>query len=164
MRTEFANIRTNRINSRSLHYAPPDFLWDYVALVRYMRLSLRKGAHAALLSQRGRKSWFAPVGMTNSPGPKDRTADPLGFAPNDTEGEVRNNPTQAKRRLEWATPNFLAGRTAGVISPSTCRRQVEVLGMTQGRIALPLDVVVSTTACGCCSFLSQLVAGKSSCS
>jgi hypothetical protein len=31
-------------------------------------------------------------------------------APNDTEARVRNNPTQAKRRLEWATPNFLAGR------------------------------------------------------
>ena len=33
---------------RSLHCAPPDFLWNLMALVRFMRLSLRKGAYAAL--------------------------------------------------------------------------------------------------------------------
>jgi hypothetical protein len=38
-------------NSRSLHYAPPDFLWNLVASV-----------FAPV--QRGRKSGFAPVGMT----------------------------------------------------------------------------------------------------
>ena len=37
-------------NSRSLHYAPPDFLWNLVALSHFMRPSLRKGAHAALSS------------------------------------------------------------------------------------------------------------------
>ena len=36
--------------SRSLHYAPPDFLLTLVALVHFMRPSLRKGAHAALSS------------------------------------------------------------------------------------------------------------------
>ena len=36
------------MNSRSLHCAPPDFLWNLVALVHFMRPSLRKGAHAAL--------------------------------------------------------------------------------------------------------------------
>ena len=35
-------------NSRSLHYATPDFLWNLVALVHFMRPSLRKGAHVAL--------------------------------------------------------------------------------------------------------------------
>jgi hypothetical protein len=33
---------------RSRRYAPPDFLWNLVALVHFMRPSLRKGAHAAL--------------------------------------------------------------------------------------------------------------------
>jgi hypothetical protein len=37
-------------NSRSLHFATPDFLWNLVALTHFMRLSLRKGAHAALSS------------------------------------------------------------------------------------------------------------------
>ena len=35
---------------RSLHYATPDFLWNLVALVHFMRPSLRKGAHAAVSS------------------------------------------------------------------------------------------------------------------
>jgi hypothetical protein len=38
------------MNSRSLHYATPDFLWNLVALVQFMRPSLRKGANAALSS------------------------------------------------------------------------------------------------------------------
>ncbi len=38
------------MNSRSLHFAPPDFLWELVALVHFMRPSLRKGAHAVLSS------------------------------------------------------------------------------------------------------------------
>jgi hypothetical protein len=33
-------------NSRSLHYAPPDFLLDSVALANSMRLSLPKAAYA----------------------------------------------------------------------------------------------------------------------
>jgi hypothetical protein len=37
-------------HSRSLHCAPPDFLWTLVALVHFMRPSLRKGAHAAFSS------------------------------------------------------------------------------------------------------------------
>jgi hypothetical protein len=37
-------------NCRSLHYAPPDFLWNLAALVQFMRPSLRKGAYAALSS------------------------------------------------------------------------------------------------------------------
>jgi hypothetical protein len=32
---------------RSLHCAPPDFLWGLVALTQCMRPSLRKGAYAA---------------------------------------------------------------------------------------------------------------------
>jgi hypothetical protein len=40
-------LEAGRVNSRSLHYAPPDFLWNLVALANFMRLSLRKGAHAA---------------------------------------------------------------------------------------------------------------------
>src|ERR1700692_3291370 len=42
-------VRTKR-NRRSLHYATPDFLWKLVALANIMRLSSRKGAHAALSS------------------------------------------------------------------------------------------------------------------
>jgi hypothetical protein len=51
-------------NSGSLHYAPPDFLWSLVASSHFMRPSLRKGAYAACLVMRGRKSGYAPVGMT----------------------------------------------------------------------------------------------------
>jgi hypothetical protein len=35
-----------------------------VALLHFMRPSLRKGAHVALSMQRGRKSGYAPVEMT----------------------------------------------------------------------------------------------------
>jgi hypothetical protein len=35
-------------NCRSLHSAPPDFLWSSVALTKCLRLSLRKGAFVAL--------------------------------------------------------------------------------------------------------------------
>jgi hypothetical protein len=35
-------------NRRSLHYATPDFLSRLVALANFMRLSLRKAAHAAV--------------------------------------------------------------------------------------------------------------------
>ncbi len=35
-------------NRRSLHYATPDFLLNWVALASFMRLSLLKGARAAL--------------------------------------------------------------------------------------------------------------------
>ena len=35
---------------RSLHYATPDFLLDLVALLQFMRPSLRKGVYAALSS------------------------------------------------------------------------------------------------------------------
>src|ERR1700733_15926745 len=35
------------VDSRSLHCATPDFLSNLVALPYFMRLSLRKGAHAA---------------------------------------------------------------------------------------------------------------------
>jgi hypothetical protein len=38
------------MNSRSLHFAPLDFLWNLMALLHLMRLSLRKGAHVALSS------------------------------------------------------------------------------------------------------------------
>jgi hypothetical protein len=37
-----ANHKKNR---RSLHYAPPDFLFNLIALAILMRLSLRKGAY-----------------------------------------------------------------------------------------------------------------------
>jgi len=42
--------KTGPLNCRSLHYAPPDFLLTLVALMHFMRPSLRKGAHAALSS------------------------------------------------------------------------------------------------------------------
>jgi uncharacterized protein YigA (DUF484 family) len=38
------------LNRRSLHYATPDFLLNFMTLANFMRLSLRKGAHAALSS------------------------------------------------------------------------------------------------------------------
>jgi hypothetical protein len=45
-----AEVVEGRVNSRSLHYAPPDFLLNLVALSHFMRPSLRKGARAALYS------------------------------------------------------------------------------------------------------------------
>src|SRR6202021_57411 len=45
------SLRENwKRNSRSLHYATPDFLSNLVALANFMRLSLRKAAHAAMSS------------------------------------------------------------------------------------------------------------------
>ena len=38
------------VNRRSLHCAPLDFLWRPVALMDFMRLSLRRAAHVALAS------------------------------------------------------------------------------------------------------------------
>jgi hypothetical protein len=43
-------VVAGKANSRSLHYATPDFLLTLMALVHFMRPSLRKGAHAALSS------------------------------------------------------------------------------------------------------------------
>jgi hypothetical protein len=42
--------KRGRVNRRSLHSAPPDFLWRLLALASFMRLSLRKAAHAAMSS------------------------------------------------------------------------------------------------------------------
>jgi hypothetical protein len=42
--------KTGKLNRRSLHFAPPDFLRNLVALSHFMRPSLRKGAHAVLFS------------------------------------------------------------------------------------------------------------------
>ena len=39
-------------NSRSLHYATPDFLSSLVALANFMRLSLRKAAYVAVVGCR----------------------------------------------------------------------------------------------------------------
>ena len=39
-----------KANRRSLHFATPDFLWNLVAPASFMRLSLLKGAHAAVSS------------------------------------------------------------------------------------------------------------------
>src|ERR1700761_2677476 len=39
-----------RENSRSLHCAPPDFLWRVVALINTVRLSLRRAAYVAVAS------------------------------------------------------------------------------------------------------------------
>src|ERR1700733_11526350 len=49
------------LNRRSLGFAPPDFLLRFVAFMYFMRLSLRKGAHAA----RSSATWQEiRVGMT----------------------------------------------------------------------------------------------------
>jgi hypothetical protein len=39
-----------QMKRRSLHYAPPDFLWRPVALRICMRLSLRRAAHVDVVS------------------------------------------------------------------------------------------------------------------
>ena len=54
----------HRRNRRSLHYAPPDFLWRLVALAVTSWLSLRKAAYVGVSRVSGRKSGYAPVGMT----------------------------------------------------------------------------------------------------
>jgi hypothetical protein len=41
-----------KTNCRSLHYATPDFLSSLVALANFMRLSLKKAAHAAIVGAR----------------------------------------------------------------------------------------------------------------
>jgi len=144
-------LDARRGNSRSLHFATPDFLWNLVASASFMRLSLLKGAHAALSSaawqeirvRSGRDDKF--VFTTHLSGEGRVNCRSLGFArddkgeggapiegsgatdmspdavhsslnlpqasqaaPNDTGrmAWIRHSPTQAKRRLEWATPGF----------------------------------------------------------
>src|ERR1700761_7224980 len=43
-------LRRSPLNSRSLHCAPPDFLWRVVALINTVRLSLRRAAYVAIAS------------------------------------------------------------------------------------------------------------------
>jgi hypothetical protein len=43
-------VMRNRENRRSLHSAPPDFLWRPVALMICMRLSLRRAANVVVAS------------------------------------------------------------------------------------------------------------------
>jgi hypothetical protein len=45
-----SRLDAGRANSRSLRYAPPDFLLSVVVLANFMRLSLLKGAHGVLSS------------------------------------------------------------------------------------------------------------------
>ena len=45
-----AQLREIGFDSRSLHFAPPDFLCRLVASANFMRLSLRRGAFAVLSS------------------------------------------------------------------------------------------------------------------
>jgi hypothetical protein len=81
------------VNSRSLHYAPPDFLWNLVALMHFMRPSLRKGAHVDLSSaawqeiqvRSGRDDtsvWALRFERENSGGPRGALQiPPLRYAP-----------------------------------------------------------------------------------
>jgi hypothetical protein len=48
--SEAEDLLWGKENRRSLHCAPPDFLWTLVALSNFMGPSLRKGPHAALSS------------------------------------------------------------------------------------------------------------------
>ena len=48
--TAGVDLLLGEANSRSLHFAPPDFLWRLVASMNFMRLSLRKAAYVALSS------------------------------------------------------------------------------------------------------------------
>jgi hypothetical protein len=48
-------------------------------------------------------------------------------------GGSLNNPTQAKRRLEWAT-HFLGGRELGHLSLNLPQASYLLLGMTKGRV------------------------------
>jgi hypothetical protein len=43
------NLRENRQNGRSLHYAPPNFLSRAAASVNFMRLSLQRAANVELV-------------------------------------------------------------------------------------------------------------------
>ena len=45
-----------KAHSRSLGFAPPDFLWSLLALANLMRLSLLKAAHAVMDGATYRKS------------------------------------------------------------------------------------------------------------
>jgi hypothetical protein len=48
LKSRFWRTGCGSTNCRSLHFATPDFLWRLVALIKCMRLSLRKGAPVAL--------------------------------------------------------------------------------------------------------------------
>ena len=50
------------IEKQQVPYATPDFLLRLVALTNFMRLSLRKAAHAAASSAPWQESGYVPVG------------------------------------------------------------------------------------------------------
>ena len=56
------------------------------------------------------------------------------------EGWVRNGPTQAKRRLEWATHLLLVQRAPCDFSLNLPQAS-QLLGMTKGRVALPFKSI-----------------------
>jgi hypothetical protein len=68
-----------------------------------------------LTRRRRRKLMTGLLGVEKHPLRRAEKIEKVTGSPDDTEGRVRNKPTQAKRRLEWGTPNFVAGRTTGVI-------------------------------------------------
>jgi hypothetical protein len=115
-----SNLMLRRINSRSLHFATPDFLWNLVALLYFLRPSLRKGAHVALPVLRGRKSGFAPVGMTLVSGTDKERVEAV-FIPlmgRDAEGLIRNRLPPHSSRMKpahWARK--VAGRKLVVSHP-----------------------------------------------
>jgi hypothetical protein len=132
-------LDARRGNSRSLHFATPDFLWDLVASANFMRLSLRKGAYAVLSSAawqeirvrsgRDGNSFFhtyIPHGQPSRCSFQTQlAARRVRLLLMTRRVGVRSNPTQAKRRLEWATPKFSCG----------WGQPCHFLGMTKGREA-----------------------------
>jgi hypothetical protein len=92
------------LNCRSLHCAPPDFLSRLVALANFMRLSLRRAAYVVAGESRG----------AGNPGTLCRKIC----------ARIAVLPTQANRRLEWATHQLfirLGGPRAHLVSPVTNR-------------------------------------------
>jgi hypothetical protein len=122
-------------NRRSLHSATPDFLWNLVALTNIMRLSVKKGAHAALSSAAWQEIRVRS-GRKTFPGRVRRTADPS--APPDFLSRV-----VASINCMWfslgRTTQVVAGKSSEVGNPGT-------LGMTKGRVVVQWKVVAGLEA------------------
>jgi hypothetical protein len=158
--------------------ASPDFLLKLVALANFMPFLTERRTRGIVLCDVAGNPGSLPMnkwGFWSSCLLAGRTAGP-------------SSPLRSGRDdNSFAVLAFPIVNLAWVISTSTCRRQVRLLGMTihllpshsphikktadssaslgmtKGRVALSVGVMVPI-ARGCCSLLSQLAAGKSGCS
>jgi hypothetical protein len=149
-------------NCRSLHFATPDFLLTLVALVHFMRPSLRKGAHAALSSaawqeirvrfgrddkvEGGAFSRHWLLGSTEQQVPPLRFA-PVGMTPL-LRGWERAGPSTSTESLRDGGRGIGAGASRGSLDLSCWPHPTWLLARASGSNRPLLDSDVVASHCG----------------